>query len=223
MVPPSSSRKPCVFVRSGTHPQTPLRLELHLEYFRFFGRFLGKALIEERLVKAPLTRAIWKLLLGAHTHIQSLLTTSKQFELISFSHPTTGKPLTFEDFQTVDKQIYMRLLQVMDHLLPSLFLGLQEGGAGQLIAACTRQMLDFDDETLESCHLVFAADIDDFGQPRTVPLKEGGEDIPVTRDNLIEWISLYSSWRMLDSVAPQLVHLLQGFYEVVRCTRPGGA
>lgn len=135
--------------------------ELHLEYFRFFGRFLGKALIEERLVKAPLTRAIWKLLLG--------------------------KPLTFEDFQTVDKQIYMRLLQ----------------------------MLDFDDETLESCHLVFAADIDDFGQPRTVPLKEGGEDIPVTRDNLIEWISLYSSWRMLDSVAPQLVHLLQGFYEVV--------
>jgi hypothetical protein len=77
-------------------------------------------------------------------------------------------------------------------------------------------MLDFDDETLESCHLVFAADIDDFGQPRTVPLKEGGEDIPVTRDNLIEWISLYSSWRMLDSVAPQLVNLLQGFYEVVR-------
>lgn len=85
--PPSSSRKPCVFVRSGTHPQTPLRLELHLEYFRFFGRFLGKALIEERLVKAPLTRAIWKLLLGAHTHIQSLRTTSKQFELIKFFSP----------------------------------------------------------------------------------------------------------------------------------------
>lgn len=77
------------------------------------------------------------------------------------------------------------------------------------------QMLDFDDETLESCGLVFAADIDDFGQPRTVPLKEGGEDIPVTRANLVEWVSLYSSWRMVDSVAPQLVQLLKGFYEVV--------
>jgi len=82
-------------------------------------------------------------------------------------------------------------------------------------------MLDFDEETLESCHLVFAADVDGFGRSWTVALKDGGEDIPVTPDNLVEWISLYSSWRMVDSVGAQLVHLLHGFYEVVSACTPG--
>ncbi|KAL6051720.1 HECTdomain (Ubiquitin-transferase) domain containing protein [Balamuthia mandrillaris] len=135
--------------------------ELHLEYFRFFGRFLGKALIEDKLVKAPLTRAIWKLLLG--------------------------KSLNFSDFHTVDKTAYLRL----------------------------RQTLDFDEELLESCSLVFAANIDDFGEGKLYELKEGGENIPVTKDNLHEWIKLYSSWRMADSVTEQLENLLRGFYEVV--------
>lgn len=85
-----------------------LPTELHLEYFRFFGRLLGKALIEERLVKAPFTRAIWKLLLGTLAPCTVCLAL---LSLISFAWGT-GKSLTFEDFQTVDKQIYMRLLQV---------------------------------------------------------------------------------------------------------------
>jgi len=66
---------------------------------------LGKALIEERLVNAPLTRAIWKLLLGMRGS-QTCFSAAYSQEL------GTGKSLTFEDFQTVDKQIYMRLLQV---------------------------------------------------------------------------------------------------------------
>jgi hypothetical protein len=144
------------------HPSPSSHInEEHLNYFRFFGRFLGKALMEEKLVKAPLTRALWKLVLG--------------------------KALCFEDYQTVDKQIFVRL----------------------------QQILDYDDETLEACNFVFAANIDDFGEAKVYPLKEGGEEIGVTRANVHEWIRLYTSWRMIDSVYPQIHNFLQGFYEVI--------
>eukprot|EP01090_Pellita_catalonica_P001770 TRINITY_DN11509_c0_g1_i1.p1 TRINITY_DN11509_c0_g1~~TRINITY_DN11509_c0_g1_i1.p1 ORF type:complete len:470 (+),score=77.86 TRINITY_DN11509_c0_g1_i1:2-1411(+) len=135
--------------------------EGHLKYFRFFGRFLGKALLDKRLVKAPFTRAVYKLFLG--------------------------KGLEFTDFQTVDKQTYIQL----------------------------RQTIGFDADVLESCDFVFAATIEDFGRHKTCPLKHNGENIVVTKDNLFEWIKLYSSWKMVDSVEAQLLHFLFGFYEII--------
>jgi len=38
--------------------------------------------------------------------------------------------------------------------------------------------LDYDPETLDSCGFVFAANIDDFGEGRMYPLKEGGKKTP---------------------------------------------
>ncbi|KAL3674450.1 hypothetical protein V7S43_000400 [Phytophthora oleae] len=49
----------------------------------------------------------------------------------------------------------------------------------------------------------------------TVELKPGGENIDVTDENKMEYLSLVLRYRMLDSVADQLTALLKGLYEVV--------
>eukprot|EP00005_Dracoamoeba_jomungandri_P001649 CAMPEP_0174252470 /NCGR_PEP_ID=MMETSP0439-20130205/1927_1 /TAXON_ID=0 /ORGANISM="Stereomyxa ramosa, Strain Chinc5" /LENGTH=539 /DNA_ID=CAMNT_0015333009 /DNA_START=135 /DNA_END=1754 /DNA_ORIENTATION=+ len=135
--------------------------EEHLDYFKFFGRFMGKALMSDYMINANLTRAIWKLLIG--------------------------KALGFEDFQTVDRQTYLSL----------------------------RRAMTYDAETLASCGFVFAVNIDDFGEGKEYELVEGGGKIDVDKSNLHEWIKLYSMWKMVDSVEPQLIALLEGFYDVV--------
>lgn len=48
-----------------------------------------------------------------------------------------------------------------------------------------------------------------------VELKPGGEDIDVTDENKMEYLSLVLRYRMLDSVADQLTALLKGLYEVI--------
>ncbi|KAK1947179.1 E3 ubiquitin-protein ligase SMURF1 [Phytophthora citrophthora] len=49
----------------------------------------------------------------------------------------------------------------------------------------------------------------------TVELKPGGENIDVTDENKMEYLSLVLRYRMLDSVADQLTALLKGLYEVI--------
>ncbi|GMF11562.1 unnamed protein product [Phytophthora lilii] len=49
----------------------------------------------------------------------------------------------------------------------------------------------------------------------TVELKPGGDDIDVTDENKMEYLSLVLRYRMLDSVADQLTALLKGLYEVI--------
>jgi len=46
-------------------------------------------------------------------------------------------------------------------------------------------------------------------------LKEKGEEVAVNRENLHEWIRLYSSWRMADSVQEQLLNITRGFYDII--------
>eukprot|EP01089_Gocevia_fonbrunei_P001597 TRINITY_DN11483_c0_g1_i1.p1 TRINITY_DN11483_c0_g1~~TRINITY_DN11483_c0_g1_i1.p1 ORF type:complete len:566 (-),score=107.19 TRINITY_DN11483_c0_g1_i1:48-1640(-) len=144
------------------HPSTSSHInDPNFEHFRFCGKLVGKSLLDKRFIKAPFTRAIFKLMLG--------------------------KPLNFNDFQTIDKQTYCQL----------------------------KESLEYDDDTLESCTFVFAVTTEVFGQKKTFPLKEGGEDLVVNRENIHEWIGLYSSWKMVDSVKDQLMNFLFGFYEVV--------
>ncbi|KAF4325588.1 hypothetical protein BBO99_00000353 [Phytophthora kernoviae] len=49
----------------------------------------------------------------------------------------------------------------------------------------------------------------------TVELKPGGNNIDVTDENKMEYLSLVLRYRMLDSVAEQLTALLKGLYEVI--------
>lgn len=157
----------CLFAPIGPnhtfHPSPAAKLvqDAHLKYFQTYGRLLGKALLNDKRVVAPLTRAVFKLLLG--------------------------RPLHFEDLQTVDKQTYKQL----------------------------RRCLEFDEDTLEDCCLVFAVTVDDFGSKTTHSLVEHGEDIEVCKSNLLEWMQLLAGWKMIESVREELVAMLGGFYEVV--------
>ncbi|KAG7402095.1 hypothetical protein PHYBOEH_007309 [Phytophthora boehmeriae] len=49
----------------------------------------------------------------------------------------------------------------------------------------------------------------------TVELKPGGNNLDVTDENKLEYLSLVLRYRMLDSVAEQLTALLKGLYEVI--------
>jgi len=57
-----------------------------LDYFKFFGRLIGKAFFDGELIDTNLTIPIFKLI--------------------------AGQPLFFSDFQNVDKELYMFLLRV---------------------------------------------------------------------------------------------------------------
>jgi len=72
-----------------------------------------------------------------------------------------------------------------------------------------------DEETIEMLYLNFTTTRENFGTHEVVPLKEGGEDIPVTKANLKEYISLLCRWMLVDSVLPMSTDLKAGFNKVV--------
>jgi len=60
-----------------------------LDYFKFFGRLIGKAFFDGELIDANLTQAMFKLI--------------------------AGQPIFFSDFQNVDRDLYMFLLKVYNY------------------------------------------------------------------------------------------------------------
>jgi len=54
-----------------------------------------------------------------------------------------------------------------------------------------------------------------FGLNRIVPLKEGGETIPVTLENRREFVQLSAQYRLYSSIKEQIESLCSGFYEII--------
>lgn len=50
---------------------------------------------------------------------------------------------------------------------------------------------------------------------RIVPLKEGGEAIPVTQENKREFVQLSARYRLYSSIKEQIESLSTGFYEII--------
>ena len=48
-----------------------------------------------------------------------------------------------------------------------------------------------------------------------MPLKEGGETLPVTQENKREFVQLSAQYRLYSSIKDQIEHLLTGFYEII--------
>ncbi|KAK7053298.1 E3 ubiquitin-protein ligase tom1 [Paramarasmius palmivorus] len=63
--------------------------------------------------------------------------------------------------------------------------------------------------------LTFSVEADEFGVNRIVPLKEGGEQIPVTQENKREFVQLSAQYRLYSSIKDQIESLLSGFYEII--------
>ncbi|RDB16805.1 E3 ubiquitin-protein ligase TOM1-like [Hypsizygus marmoreus] len=63
--------------------------------------------------------------------------------------------------------------------------------------------------------LTFSVEGDEFGVNRIVPLKEGGETLPVTQANKREFVQLSAQYRLYSSISQQIESLLGGFYEII--------
>ena len=50
---------------------------------------------------------------------------------------------------------------------------------------------------------------------RIVPLKEGGETLPVTNENKREFVQLSAQYRLYSSIKSQIEALSAGFYEII--------
>ncbi|CAE7507442.1 UPL1, partial [Symbiodinium microadriaticum] len=95
-------------------------------------------------------------------------------------------PITFSDLEFVDLDLYRNLCWLRDT-----------------------------PEGVEHLGLVFAVDYQYGQHSLTYELKAGGAQIMVTDYNKEEFLELRLRHRMLDSIKPQLEHLLKGFYEVL--------
>lgn len=102
-----------------------------------------------------------------------------------------GIPVTFSDLEFVDDVLYRNLKWLK------------------------RQAEDGEHEMIESMMLDFSISYTAASQTVTYDLKEDGSNIPVTAENLDEYLQLRLRHRLLDSVKCQLENLLLGFYEVI--------
>ena len=61
----------------------------------------------------------------------------------------------------------------------------------------------------------FEVEYDYYGEQRKIPLKEGGSDIPITNDNRLEFVELFTKWKLHDSIYSQFGAFADGFLEVL--------
>jgi len=61
----------------------------------------------------------------------------------------------------------------------------------------------------------FSVDDEQFGETRTIDLKPGGRDIPVTNENKQEYVELLIEWKIKKRVEEQLNAFITGFNELI--------
>ncbi|OJI97639.1 hypothetical protein ASPVEDRAFT_120924 [Aspergillus versicolor CBS 583.65] len=63
--------------------------------------------------------------------------------------------------------------------------------------------------------LTFTVDDEKFGERRTIELKPGGEDVPVTNENKHEYVELVTEWKIVKRVEEQFNAFMSGFNELI--------
>jgi hypothetical protein len=96
-----------------------------------------------------------------------------------------GWPVMFEDLKLPDEEYYNSLKKLLEV------------------------------ENVEDLCLDFTFTENALGENRVVDLMEGGRDVPVTNDNLPEFLEANLKYHLMDRVKPQLTELLLGFYDVI--------
>lgn len=135
--------------------------EEHKDYFRFLGRIMGKALFDQQLISGHMVCYLYKHILGW--------------------------PVTFEDLQLVDQDVYSNM----------------------------KKLLTLSEEELEYACLDFTVTENFMDQRRTVDLVPNGSNIDVTTENLPEYLEAMLKYRLIDRIKPQLTELLLGFFDVI--------
>jgi hypothetical protein len=152
----------------------------HLKYYYFIGRMLGKAVMDHHITPIHHIAPAYKYLLGY--------------------------PIKLRDIESVDKQIYENLLELLtvdDVSLLDLDFTITEDGYGDC---------NGDGEGTSSGR---GGGEGTSALPQTIPLIPNGHNIPVTNENLIEYLTAQTRYRLFTRIKSQLCEILRGFYEIV--------
>ncbi|XP_060069438.1 E3 ubiquitin-protein ligase TRIP12-like [Ylistrum balloti] len=152
--------------------------------FKLLGKFMAKAMMDSRMLDLPLSLVFYKWMLGQEHSL-----TSSDLQHVD---PVVAK--SFRQLEDVVRQ-KQRILADKSHTKES-------------------QQLALDNVTMEGCS------IEDLALDLTLPgaahieLKKGGKDIPVTLDNLEEYLQLVVHWSLVESVSRQFEAFREGFESI---------
>lgn len=152
--------------------------------FKFLGKFLAKALMDSRMIDLPLSLVFYKWILGQE------------------------HSLTSRDLQYIDTVVARSFSQLEDILRQKKRIEMDKSHTEE-----SRQ-LALDSLTMDGCTI---EELDlDFTLPgyMNIELKKGGKDIPVTLDNLEEYLQLVVHWNLVEGVSRQFEAFREGFESV---------
>ncbi|XP_071085244.1 E3 ubiquitin-protein ligase TRIP12-like isoform X2 [Haliotis cracherodii] len=152
--------------------------------YKFLGKFLAKALMDSRMVDLPLSPVFYKWLLGQEHSV-----TSADLQHID--------PVVAKSFRQLEDIVHQkkRILSDKSHTEES-------------------RQLALDSLTLDGCSI---EDLDlTFTLPgyTTIELKKGGKDVPVSLDNLEDYLQLVTHWSIVEGVSRQFDAFREGFESV---------
>jgi len=218
------------------HSSTNLGPE-HLKYFKFVGRLLGKALLNDIIVDAHFALPIYKCVLGLpiilsdmqyiddglyekikwlQTHSISELSMSNSFSINSGSNNSVGEKGSNET-KISDKAVSpgRRPKRQKGQPAKEYMKVIQKWNVENAAYLRHKNEKNKKSEKNNNSSIVFAYEDSVFGKNITIDLKTNGRNIGVTDTNKSEYIQLLMKYRMLDSTEAQLEQLLIGFYEVI--------
>ena len=101
----------------------------------------------------------------------------------------------------VQNSVRCTLLQDLQKAMPDLAHGLQ-------------QLLDYRGNVEVDLAATFSVEEEIFGEVQTHELKPGGSSIAVTNSNRQEYVDLYTSWVLQESIHRQFAAFSEGFHQV---------
>ena len=170
--------------------------------YRLVGNILGKAILERQAVGIHLTVPLLKLIIGSPVSYLDLEFFEEKAYVESLEKTMRMDPSMIE-YLMMDFTVSAEMSS--EHLLPSLSSVVAHAGL-HVIRARSRKLL--------ACLQVVRAGSDK-NNPIYDDLKPGGADIPVTGENLGEYIELVSCHRMLNPIKDKLGAFLTGIFEIV--------
>eukprot|EP00794_Sanderia_malayensis_P011042 gene11042-12207_t len=152
--------------------------------FRFLGKFVAKAMMDSRMIDIPFSQPFCKWMLG---------------------HEST---LQLSDMQYLDVTIYKSLNQLNDIVKRKKAIERDHSHTSETLRLALANVT-LDGSPIEDLSL-------DFVLPgySHIELKKNGKDIPVTIDNLEEYIRLVVHWSLVDGVVRQMNAFKEGFETV---------
>ena len=130
----------------------------HIDYFKFAGKLIARALIQGQCVNAHFTK--------------------------SFCRQILNRKLTLKDLEDYDENLYKSLQKILK-------------------------------DDVEPLMLNFTINVDDFGEIKSIPLKENGEEIDVTNENKYEYVKFYAFYRLRKSILNQVDAFCEGFNSLI--------